>query len=1043
MFDNKVDIGLFSRTNGRKLKKGGKVVTWKQKYNKKYGFPLTKSHSLRAISKKTGVSMKGLRAIYNKGVGARKTNPESVRSLDGKKRGGKSLKGKMSAEQWAMGRVYSAVMGGKASKVDAKELKMEKGGLTKGKSHDEGGIKMVVKSTGQRVELEGGEGVLNKKVMSDDKKYDFEGKDMTACEIASELNQQKGDGVPFECEDVEGKFEEGGSIKDFELGGLISTTPNSVQTKNSGFVFDELIISVLNGQGKDKEFEQQALEFYYKFYEQIFYAQYGQFLEGKTREYNGKEYPYGRIEFMQLFISFTLTVDNSLVILNKQFNLVGLDKNTAKLNSNDDFLSKGNKRKIIKKIQEAFVYFYNEHDSLISTSIIQVPSFSARVRSQMGKRVRTYVSLHDFEFPLCISVGNNATLDCFNLNRIYKYDVTYENQPPIAYEVLRRFLERKNIGIKIPQFSTFQLASEELQSLSENTLRIKYDVRSGDINEFWTTYKYYWVGLGQLPPFNYEALGTPYLSTELVLNINETSSPFKKSLFEASKDDKTIVEGWLIRIYETYFAESSIIFNYIEDKNEEKLFGQTFIENDLDNFVNLFSTYALETASYIDFIDKASEIRFVNLIELEDTSSKYNPTVQRNFVSYGILQTSGGYSDTVLNVSVPYILLFEGIIDEEERKKRQKVASLSQKQKKIQQDRENIKLNQIGFNRLVDINTQSSVFKDLEEDIKNEVSLFDFLDYPKDKLYINLLNDSIRNKIEKFGVSAFEDNTQLPLLLLEYYYNQARQSPVLALGEPCGLPTPNGAKSKLPLQTYFAVRSPFFKMFFGDWERAYEIDNYRNVSRVIDDETKEPRIMYHGVRKFVEGFGSFVNMGEGVKRPYGEFNPPNFPASYFGDNKQYVEFYGGNAVNMRKPSPDYEGFYYSVFLNIRNPIDLRPLGFKSTFKDFIDYLFVKYGVVYQKIASIPQLNSGEYKVWIFVRNHPDLIEEMKSAGFDGIIQEGDVPTYDKNGNVKGNQVDTEYLTFYSSQIESASVKNNLYLSIFDDIRFKRGGNVSI
>ena len=47
---------------------------------------------------------------------------------DGKKRGGKSLKGKMSAEQWAMARVYSSVMGGKAAKVDAKELKMEDGG---------------------------------------------------------------------------------------------------------------------------------------------------------------------------------------------------------------------------------------------------------------------------------------------------------------------------------------------------------------------------------------------------------------------------------------------------------------------------------------------------------------------------------------------------------------------------------------------------------------------------------------------------------------------------------------------------------------------------------------------------------------------------------------------------------------------------------------------------------------------------------------------------------------------------------------------------
>ena len=40
-----------------------------------------------------------------------------------------------------------------------------KGGITKGKSHAEGGIPMVVKSTGQKVELEGGEGVINKKNM--------------------------------------------------------------------------------------------------------------------------------------------------------------------------------------------------------------------------------------------------------------------------------------------------------------------------------------------------------------------------------------------------------------------------------------------------------------------------------------------------------------------------------------------------------------------------------------------------------------------------------------------------------------------------------------------------------------------------------------------------------------------------------------------------------------------------------------------------------------------------------------------------------------
>ena len=91
-------------------------VTYKDKYNKKYGYPKNASHTLEEVSKDTGVSMKGLQQIYNKGSGAYKTNPTSVRA---------NVKSK---EQWAMARVYSAVMGGKTARIDAKELKMEKGG---------------------------------------------------------------------------------------------------------------------------------------------------------------------------------------------------------------------------------------------------------------------------------------------------------------------------------------------------------------------------------------------------------------------------------------------------------------------------------------------------------------------------------------------------------------------------------------------------------------------------------------------------------------------------------------------------------------------------------------------------------------------------------------------------------------------------------------------------------------------------------------------------------------------------------------------------
>jgi len=82
------------------------VLTFKNKFNKKYGFDKDESHSLKNISKITGFKLSGLQMIFNKGVGAYKTNPESVRASV------------VSPEQWAFARVYSAVMKGGAYKFD-------------------------------------------------------------------------------------------------------------------------------------------------------------------------------------------------------------------------------------------------------------------------------------------------------------------------------------------------------------------------------------------------------------------------------------------------------------------------------------------------------------------------------------------------------------------------------------------------------------------------------------------------------------------------------------------------------------------------------------------------------------------------------------------------------------------------------------------------------------------------------------------------------------------------------------------------------------
>ena len=87
------------------------VVTNKQLFNKKYGYSKEEAHSKGRISKLTGIPVRILDKVYYRGVGARKSNPQSVRSASsGKKVGGASLRGKMSGAQWGYSRIYSFVM---------------------------------------------------------------------------------------------------------------------------------------------------------------------------------------------------------------------------------------------------------------------------------------------------------------------------------------------------------------------------------------------------------------------------------------------------------------------------------------------------------------------------------------------------------------------------------------------------------------------------------------------------------------------------------------------------------------------------------------------------------------------------------------------------------------------------------------------------------------------------------------------------------------------------------------------------------------------
>jgi hypothetical protein len=82
-----------------------------------HNIPIDESLSLNKIAKLSGMPTKALQEVYNKGIGAYHTNPQSVKPMV------------HSAHQWAMGRVYSFVMKrpttfGKADKHIADKYKI-------------------------------------------------------------------------------------------------------------------------------------------------------------------------------------------------------------------------------------------------------------------------------------------------------------------------------------------------------------------------------------------------------------------------------------------------------------------------------------------------------------------------------------------------------------------------------------------------------------------------------------------------------------------------------------------------------------------------------------------------------------------------------------------------------------------------------------------------------------------------------------------------------------------------------------------------------
>ena len=85
------------------------VLTNKQKFNKMYKQDKNQANSKEDISRLTKIPIRFLDEVYDRGAGAWETNPESVRTIKGKK---------LSQDAWAYGRVYAFVVKRKEGTLD-------------------------------------------------------------------------------------------------------------------------------------------------------------------------------------------------------------------------------------------------------------------------------------------------------------------------------------------------------------------------------------------------------------------------------------------------------------------------------------------------------------------------------------------------------------------------------------------------------------------------------------------------------------------------------------------------------------------------------------------------------------------------------------------------------------------------------------------------------------------------------------------------------------------------------------------------------------
>ena len=274
--------------------------------------------------------------------------------------------------------------------------------------------------------------------------------------------------------------------------------------------------------------------------------------------------------------------------------------------------------------------------------------------------------------------------------------------------------------------------------------------------------------------------------------------------------------------------------------------------------------------------------------------------------------------------------------------------------------------------------------------------------------------------------------------------------------------TPSGERSKLTYIQQVLVRTSAFKKWFGDWElaaRRFVKDNkenfakhYENVSKVIDYQTLEPRVVFHGTKTEEEFYTFDVTREKGFGRPY----------AYFAYNKEYAQHFTTTSQRGSGSNP----FFYECFLSVKNPFMAIGHDFVDKDRDANGWLLSIVGqILWDKYKRIERddfskalettvdSQIGRYINSVYPNGTKSKFWKLMAAdgeknfkffliayGYDGVFY---TEEFARDYNVDDPAQFTQAVTIFDArEVKLADGRNTQFDPFIDDIRFEKGGDVN-